>query len=88
MESAYTTSKVASGELVDSLLGGTTLNYVGHIACLHGASLAVRRERKHLDMAELARRKDLAGGQEKNRLHRAIMNGACLSTLTHHLNGT
>ena len=29
-ESAYNTSKAASRELVDSLLGGSILNYVGH----------------------------------------------------------
>ena len=31
-ESAYNTSKAAGGELVDSLLGGSILNYVGHRA--------------------------------------------------------
>ena len=31
-ESAYNTSKAASRELVDSLLGGSVLNYVGHRA--------------------------------------------------------
>ena len=29
-DSAYNTSKAASGELVDSLLEGSVLNYVGH----------------------------------------------------------
>ena len=29
-ESSYNTSKVASGELLDSLLGGAAFNYVGH----------------------------------------------------------
>ena len=29
-ESSYKTSKAASRELVDSLLGGSVLNYVGH----------------------------------------------------------
>ena len=38
-ENAYTTSKAARGELVDSLLGGSVLNYVGHRACIHKASL-------------------------------------------------
>ena len=31
-ECAYNTSKAASSELVDSLLGGSVLNYVGHRA--------------------------------------------------------
>ena len=37
-ESAYNTSKAASRELVDSLLVGSALNYVGHRACVHKAS--------------------------------------------------
>ena len=32
-ESAYNTSKAASGKLVDSLLGGSDLDYVGHRSC-------------------------------------------------------
>ena len=37
-ECAYNTSKTASRELVDSLLGGSILNYVGHRACVRKAS--------------------------------------------------
>ena len=33
-KSAYNTSKASSGELVDSLLGGSALNYVGHRGCV------------------------------------------------------
>ena len=33
-ESAYNTFKAASRELVDSLLVGSVLNYVGHRACV------------------------------------------------------
>ena len=50
-ESAYNTSKVASSEIVDSLLGGTALNYVGHRPCACWASAVARKERKHMDMA-------------------------------------
>ena len=39
VESADNTSKADSGELVDSLLGGFDLNYIGHRACVHKASL-------------------------------------------------
>ena len=39
-------------------------------------------------MVELDRRKELAGGQEINRLHRATRNGVWLSTVPHRLNGT
>ena len=87
-KSEYNTSKVASGELVESLLGGTALNYVGHGACVRRASAGARKERKHVEMAELARRNELAGGQERNRLHRATRNGAWLRDIPHRLNGT
>ena len=62
-ESAYNTYKAASGELVDSLLGGSALNYVGHRACAHKTSLAERCEKMHVELSELNRRKDLAGGK-------------------------
>ena len=42
----------------------------------------------HVNIGELARWKDLAGGQEMNRLHRATRNGAWLSAVPHRLNGT
>ena len=38
VESVYNTSKEAIRELVDSLLGGSVLNYVGHRACVRKAS--------------------------------------------------
>ena len=41
-ECVYNTSKAASRELVDSLLGGSVFNYVGHRACVRKASLAAR----------------------------------------------
>ena len=43
-ESAYNTSKAASRELLDSLLGGTALNYMKHGAYIRQASLAARCE--------------------------------------------
>ena len=49
-ESAYNTSKVASRELVDSLIGGSVLNYVGHRACVRKASLAARRAKIHVEI--------------------------------------
>ena len=63
-KSSYNTSKAASGELVDSLLGGFALNYVGHMACVRKASLAARHTNMHAELGELARRKYLSGGQE------------------------
>ena len=49
-ESAYNTSKSVSGYLVYSLLGGSVLNYVGHRACVHKASLAARSAKIHIDL--------------------------------------
>ena len=70
-ESAYNTSKAASRELVDSILGGSVLNYVSHKACVRKASQTVRGTKISVDLDELFRRQEQAGGQEKNRLHRA-----------------
>ena len=47
-----------------------------------------RKERKHVDMADLAIQKDLTGGQERYRLHRATSNGSWISAVPHRLNGT
>ena len=74
--------------LVYYLLGGSLLNYVGHRACLRKASLAARRIKTHVELVEVARQKELTVGQERNRLHWATKNGACLSAAPHHLIGT
>ena len=79
---------MASGELVDSLLGGFVLNYVGHRACVHKSSLAARRAKMHIELREVDRRKELSGVQERNRLHRATRNGAWISAVPHRINGT
>ena len=42
----------------------------------------------HVDLGELFRQKELAGGQERTRLHRATRNGAWLSAVPHRLNST
>ena len=62
-ESAYNTYKAASRELVDSFLGGSSLNCVGHRACICGASAVESKERKHVEMADLARQKEITGDQ-------------------------
>ena len=88
-ESAYNTSKETSGELVGSILGNiTALNYVGHRYCVCEASAGARKEKQHVEMADLDRQKELAGGQDKNYLYRATRNGAWLSAIPHQLNGT
>ena len=87
-ECAYNTSKADSMELVDSLLEGSVLNYVGHRACVQKASQLARLSKRIVDMSELYDRKDQAGHQEKNRLHRATRNGSWLSTVPHRINGT
>ena len=75
-ESAYNTSKAASRDLVDSLLGGSVLNYVGHRACIRKVSLAERCGKMHVELGEVNRRKELAGGQKSNLIHRATRNRA------------
>ena len=42
----------------------------------------------HVDLGKLVRRDKLAGGKEKNLLHRATRNGVWLSAILHRLNGT
>ena len=69
-ESAYNTSKADSREMVDSLLGGSVLNCIGHRAYILKARLAARRTKMHVDLGDLARWKYMTGSQEKNRLHR------------------
>ena len=73
-DSACNASKVVSGELVDSLLGDSALNHVGHRSCVPGASVGARKERKHVELSNMARQKELAGVQERNLLHRATRN--------------
>ena len=87
-ERAYNTSKEANGERVDSLLGGSALNYVGHRVCVRRESAATRRERKHVELAELARHKDLVDVQDRNLLHRSTSSEAWLSSVPHRINGT
>ena len=83
-ESAYNTSKAASRELVDYLLGGSALNCIGHRACERRA----RHAEMHVQLGELARQKELVGGQERNLLHMATRNGAWLRAVPHCLYGT
>ena len=87
-DNAYNTYKAASGELVDSLIGGSALNYVGHRACVRGASSGARRDRMHVKLVELAIQKEIAGNQDSNHLHRATRDGAWLSDAPHRLNYT
>ena len=87
-ESAYNTSKTASRELLDSLLGGSVLNYVGHRACVRKASQMLRLTKRSVDLSEIFKRQEQTWGRERNRLHRATRNGAWLSAITHRLNGT
>ena len=70
-ESAYNTSKTASRELVDSLLGGSVLNYVGHRECIRKASQSARLSKRIVELSEMFKRQEQAGGQERNCLHRA-----------------
>ena len=85
-EGADNTSKAASRELLDYLLGGSVLNYVGHRACVRNASQLVRLSKRIAEISELYDRQEKDGSQEKNRLHRATRNGAWLSDVPHRLN--
>ena len=51
-------------------------------------SSGARRDRKHVELGEMAIRKELAGGQDRKRFHRATRNGAWLSAIPHHINRT
>ena len=50
--------------------------------------MGARREINHVEMAELARRKELTCGQDRNLLHRAMRDVRWLSAVPYHLNGT
>ena len=65
VESAYNTSKTAGREMVESLLGGSVLNYVGHRACVCKASQTARLSKRSVNIAEIFKRQEQAGGQEK-----------------------
>ena len=88
VNSEYNTSKADSRELVDSLLGGTALNYIRHRACVCGTSEGARKEKKHDDMVELDIQKEISGGQERKKRHRATSNGSWICWVHHLLNGT
>ena len=64
-ESAYNTSKAASRELVYSLLGGSVLNYVGHRTFICKARQTVWLSKRSVKLAEIFKRQEQAGGQEK-----------------------
>ena len=74
--------------MVDSLLGGNSLNYVGFRACVCRVSLPARCEHMHVKLKDLYRQKELAGGQDKNRFHRETRNGAWLRSVPYRLNST
>ena len=88
MESVYNASKSACGGLVGSLLGGINLNYVGHRSCICRESVVVIKDRDYLEMSEMARLKELVGGQYRQRLHGETINGVWISAIPHRLNIT
>ena len=55
-ESAYNTSKAASRALLDSFVGGSVLNYVGHRACVRKASQTTRLRNKSVELAKIFKR--------------------------------
>ena len=87
-ERAYNTSKAAIEVLVGSLLGGTYLNHVGHTACVRRSSADARENQEYSEIKVLNRRNNLADGAGLNHLRHATENGACLTAIPQHLNGT
>ena len=87
-EMAYNTFKAAIRKLVDSLLGGPVLNYVGHRECIRKASQTAQLSKRSVELAKIYKRQEQAGDQEKNQLHRATRNGSWISAVPHRLNGT
>ena len=55
-ENACNTSKAASRELVDSLLGGSVLHYVGHRACVRKASQTARLSKRSVEISDIFKR--------------------------------
>ena len=53
-------------ELVDSLLGGSVLNYVGHRSCVRKSIQTVQLSKRSVELAKIFKRHKQAGGQEKN----------------------
>ena len=47
-----------------------------------------RHAKMNVELGELTRWKELAGGQERNRIHKAMRNGAWFRAVPHRLNGT
>ena len=56
VESAYNTSKAAIRELVDALLGGSVLNYVGHRACICKARQMARQTNMSVELGKVFNR--------------------------------
>ena len=73
--------------MVESILGGSVLNYVGHKVCVRKASQMARRTKMSVELAKIFKQQNKARGQERHRLHRATRNGAWMRAVPHHLNG-
>ena len=65
-ESAYNTSKAASEELVEYLLGGSVLNYVGHRSGVRKSNQTARLSKRSVELSEIFKRQEQARGKEKN----------------------
>ena len=76
VECSYNTSKAATEVLVDSILGGTNINYIAHKGCVCRESADRWEKRDFLETAVLTRWKELADGAVLNRLRQATDNGS------------
>ena len=74
--------------LVGSLLGGTDLNYIAHKGCICRASADRRNQQEVEEKAVFLIQKELADEAGLNCLQQEMENGAWLTAIPHHLNGT
>ena len=61
-ECAHNTSKAASRELIDYLLGDSVLNYIGHRACVRKARQSTRLSKRIVKISKLFNQQEQAGG--------------------------
>ena len=81
------TSVEACEALVESLLGGLDIKYIGHRSCIRKDISRTRKARDREESSVLVKRKAEVGVQEKVQLERATRSGSWLTVMPHQLNG-
>ena len=72
---------------MESLLGGSNLNYVGHWLCVRKASSGAWKERYQEETVTLGRRKEEVGVKDRIWIERATRSGAWITDAPNRLNG-